>query len=572
MNDVASPGADIQNSMLEATSDALGLAILVCDKNDEIVFASRPILQLYAIAREFIAPGTRLRDFLGAVYDTGLRGATSLEHSRRRVNRDDWIAERISYHWRERHETVERIGQQRWASVRMRRLSNGLGVVSFTDISEQKKREEQLQLDVERIGVTESILDRMPNPVFVKDRGLTYIGVNRAFCAIHGVEPEAILGRSVWDLVEPELAEKFERSDRHVLETGETFTLAEQLVRSDGEDLWVLTRKFRVGEAGKYLLVTCMDDVNALVAGTEFRANEPLRIKNYDIFEPAQNCYDPFRSVDIQHIKEAVSIIEPAASAPRRALVLAQTDGMAEWLVPQLGRWGFDACAVRDRKELSAFAEAAGACNIGIDVLLVDAESSDIRAVLSAWSASPFLIVGRDRKLADLHADIEALVDHARAPKLDAPEPGADWEMIVPDEPAEVLQPPEIEVVVAEDNEINQFVFAQILEGLGISYRLAVNGEEAVRLWQEHRPSLVLMDISMPVMNGFDAALAIRAAETGSLHRTPIVAVTTPALDIDIDRSRAAGMDDYITKPISPDMIEAVYRKFVGAREERLAG
>ena len=140
MNDVASPGADIQNSMLEATSDALGLAILVCDKNDEIVFASRPILQLYAIAREFIAPGTRLRDFLGAVYDTGLRGATSLEHSRRRVNRDDWIAERISYHWRERHETVERIGQQRWASVRMRRLSNGLGVVSFTDISEQKKR------------------------------------------------------------------------------------------------------------------------------------------------------------------------------------------------------------------------------------------------------------------------------------------------------------------------------------------------------------------------------------------------------------------------------------------------
>jgi PAS domain S-box-containing protein len=573
MTDVASSGADIQKTMIEATFDALGLAILVCDKNDEIVFASRPILQLYAIAPEFIAPGTRLRDCLSAVFDSGLHGSSS-DKSRRRISRDDWIAERISHHWRERYETVERIGQQRWVSVRMRRLSNGMGVVSFTDISEQRKREEQLQSDMERISVTENILDALPNPVFVKDRGLTYIGINKAFCEIHGTVPEAILGRSAWDLVEPDLAEKFERSDRYVLETGEVYTLAEQIVRSNGEDMWVLTRKFRVGDPGKHMVVTCLSDISELVAGTGIDGILPLRIKDYDIFEPAQNCYDPFRSIDVQHLKEAVSIIEPSSMSAKRALVISQSAAFEQELVPQLRKWGFDACAVTSLDEMTAFAEVARRSSIDIDVLLVDSACTDIRAILSSWSSSPFLLVNREWKRAELHADITVLLSNAEEPELEAPVLPSDWEILVAEPDAEVAPVAEVEVIVAEDNEINQFVFAQILEGLGISYRIAANGEEAVKLWQKHRPNLVLMDVAMPVMNGFDAAAAIRAAEAGSSVRTPIVAVTTPAFDLDIERSKAAGMDEHITKPISPDMIEAVYRRHVEAKRkgEMLAG
>ncbi|MDQ0319334.1 PAS domain S-box-containing protein [Pararhizobium capsulatum DSM 1112] len=569
MTDVASSGADIHGVTLEATLDALGLAILVCDKNDEFVFASRPILQLFAIAPEFIAPGTRLRDFLGAVFDVGLRGGTSPEKSRRRVNRDDWIAERISHHWRERYETVQRLGQQRWVSVRMRRLPTGMGVVSFTDISEQKKREEQLQIDMDRVGVTENILDDLPNPIFVKDRGLTYVGVNKAFCTIHGILPEAILGRSAWDLVDPELAEKFEISDRHVLETGEMFSLAEQIVRNDGEDIWVLTRKFRIGEAGKHMLVTCMSDVTDLVAGREIDINEPLRIKDFDAFEPAQNCYDPFRSIDVQHLREAVSIIEPALPVTRRALVMSHAEVFEQSLVPQLRKWGFDACAVTSLDELMAFGEIASASSVAIDILLVDAASTEIRAILSAWNASPFLLVGRDWRTAELHADITALLANVEAPQVEAHGLPADWDIIVSEPGEQAIHVAEVDVIVAEDNEINQFVFAQILEGLGISYRIAANGEEAVRLWQQHRPNLVLMDVAMPVMNGFDAALAIRAAEGGGSTRTPIIAVTTPAIDLDVERSRAAGMDDHITKPISPDMIEAVYRKYVASQSKQ---
>jgi PAS domain S-box-containing protein len=577
MIDVASFGANIQKSVLEATSDALGLAILVCDKNDEIVFASRPILQFYPIPAQFLETGTRLKDFLGAIFDSGVRNGTAPETSRRHANRDEWISEHLSHHWRERFEVVERIGRHRWISLRKRRLSNGLGIVWISDVSEQKKREEQMQLDLERVELTEGILDCLPNPICVKDRNLNYVAVNKAFCAIHGMTADAILGRSVWDLLEPELAEKFERSDRATLETGDIQSLPEQIVQADGEDLWVVTCKFRVGAPGKYLLVTCMNNVTDLVVGyndidSVASGRSPLEIRDYSAFTPAQNCYDPFRSIDMQHLVEAGAIIEPISAIRHRVLLMTPTVALEQKLVSQLRRWGLDACAVRNKTELTVFRDVCAARGIEIAALIVDGAMAGAQDVIANWQASPSLQLAKNWKAADLRVSILALCgEESGGGAADGAGAPADWDIIVPDiGPARLV--PEVEVVVAEDNEINQFVFAQILEGLGISYRIAANGDEAVRLWQQYRPNLVLMDLSMPVMNGFDAARAIRAAEKSTAFQTPIIAVTAQALDIDIEQSKAAGMDDHITKPISPDMIEAVYRKFVVTRPERMAG
>ncbi len=110
--------------------------------------------------------------------------------------------------------------------------------------------------------MTERILDELPNPLFVKDRNLHYVAVNKAFCRLQGMTSEQILGRTVWDLLEPDLAERYERSDRQVLETGEAFALPEQTVTSEGEDMWVITRKFRVGDPAQPMLVTCLNDVS----------------------------------------------------------------------------------------------------------------------------------------------------------------------------------------------------------------------------------------------------------------------------------------------------------------------
>ena len=112
-----------------------------------------------------------------------------------------------------------------------------------------------------------------------------------------------------------------------------------------------------------------------------------------------------------------------------------------------------------------------------------------------------------------------------------------------------------VEILVVEDNEVNQMVFGQILDGLGIGYRLAGNGRIGVELYRSLKPQLILMDVSMPEMNGFEATAAIREAEEGTGARTPIIGITAHALKGDREKCLEAGMDDYLSKPISPDAL-----------------
>ncbi|MCA1370808.1 response regulator [Bradyrhizobium sp. BRP14] len=573
MNDAALGGADIMRTVLEASSDALGLALLVCGRDDTILFASASMLQFFPVAAHMLVPGTRLRDFLGAVYDTGVRPGTLPEASRRRPNREGWIAEHMALHWRERYESVERAGRSRWICLRKRRLSSGIGILAVSDISEQKKRDEQLQTDLERVALTEDILDAQPNPVCVKDRNLNYIAVNKAFCAIHDLTQEAILGRSAWDLVEAELAERFEQSDRYVLETGSVHSEAEHIVRSDGSDLWAITRKYRVGSPGRYFVVTCMNDVTDIAVwyhGTEGGGSAGLQVRDYSIFTPAQNFYDPFRALNVQQLVEAGSMIETLPARGLRVLLATADRDLEERFVPRLRGSGLDACAVRSVRELEAFVDAAESRGLKLDIVLIDTSLAEGDRAIASWCASPFLQVSGDMDVTALLAETFRICAEPRPARSPLPQP--DWGIGLEGDVAPVQHAPAVEVLVAEDNQINQFVFAQILEGLDVSHRIAADGREAVQLWHELRPALVLMDVSMPVMNGFEAAAAIREAEKRVGGRTPIVAVTAQALDIDLEQCRASGMDDYIMKPVSPDMIEAVLRKYMPPADMRAAG
>jgi signal transduction histidine kinase/DNA-binding response OmpR family regulator len=119
-------------------------------------------------------------------------------------------------------------------------------------------------------------------------------------------------------------------------------------------------------------------------------------------------------------------------------------------------------------------------------------------------------------------------------------------------------------VLVAEDNQVNQIVFQQLLEGLGLDQDLAVNGRQAVEKWLKLRPNLVVMDVSMPELNGLEATQEIRAIEAREgLSPTPIIAVTAHSLKGDEDRCLAAGMDDYMSKPISPEKFGAMLERWL---------
>jgi signal transduction histidine kinase/DNA-binding response OmpR family regulator len=112
-----------------------------------------------------------------------------------------------------------------------------------------------------------------------------------------------------------------------------------------------------------------------------------------------------------------------------------------------------------------------------------------------------------------------------------------------------------IDILIAEDNDVNQLVFGQILNGLGLSYRIAGNGRTAVEMYRALRPKLILMDVSMPEMNGYEATRAIRAMETSTGTHIPIIGVTAHALKGDRDKCIESGMDDYLPKPVSPDRL-----------------
>jgi two-component system, sensor histidine kinase and response regulator len=121
-------------------------------------------------------------------------------------------------------------------------------------------------------------------------------------------------------------------------------------------------------------------------------------------------------------------------------------------------------------------------------------------------------------------------------------------------------------ILLVEDNKVNQLVGSKVLENLGYGFTIAMNGVEAVSAFRSGSYDAVLMDCQMPEMDGYEATAAIRQLE-GSAGHIPIIAMTAAAMEGDRERCMAAGMDDFITKPVRLEAVAAVLERWVANSE-----
>jgi two-component system, sensor histidine kinase len=131
--------------------------------------------------------------------------------------------------------------------------------------------------------------------------------------------------------------------------------------------------------------------------------------------------------------------------------------------------------------------------------------------------------------------------------------------------PARSMPARALQVLVAEDHPVNRQYMAALLQGLGHDAHFAANGEEAVRAASMRSFDLVLMDLHMPVLDGLGATRAIRSLPDASISTLPIVALTADALDETRERCLVAGMNDFLTKPVSPQKLATSLRRLFGS-------
>ncbi len=307
-----------------------------------------------------------------------------------------------------------------------------------------------------------------------------------------------------------------------------------------------------------------------------------------------------------------------------RVLVIDDNAVNRAILSEQMAFWSFDACAASSGPEGLQVLEAATRLDLPVDCVILDYQmpgmtgaevARRIRAMQGAEDTPIVMLTSVDQSLGGAGArDVDAqLIKPARsAALLDAlaaaiakRRSGRSFAQPVPLAPSSsaavtsktaapvtpiilpALQPmpdrrvdsggaspagSRIDILVAEDNEVNQLVFTQILTGTGFSFQLVGNGRRACEAFREMSPRLILMDVSMPEMNGIEATEEIRRMEAGTMNHVPIIGVTAHALKGDRERCLEAGMDDYLSKPISPRALLEKIERWTSMGEQSRTG
>jgi two-component system, sensor histidine kinase and response regulator len=272
-----------------------------------------------------------------------------------------------------------------------------------------------------------------------------------------------------------------------------------------------------------------------------------------------------------------------SASRPLRVLVVESTPSAADTVERYLRAWGLvTARAVASDQALELFKAARDEDRFDVAVIAVtadDGSAAELARELHGLAGERGLLVVAlveiGERVVDAAPGEEQMFDAVVAKPIKqsrlydalasfdrsaaAHAPAADS--------AVVADLRGMRVLIAEDNPVNQLVLARQAGRLGLVVTAVENGEAALAALADGTYDAVLMDCQMPVMDGYTATRAIRERERGGGARTPIVAVTANAMREDYDRCRDAGMDDFVTKPVTlASLANAIERAVVANR------
>lgn len=131
----------------------------------------------------------------------------------------------------------------------------------------------------------------------------------------------------------------------------------------------------------------------------------------------------------------------------------------------------------------------------------------------------------------------------------------------------------DIEVLLVEDNKVNQFLAQKLLHKMGFRVDIADNGHQAIEMLRKQPYNVILMDVQMPEMNGYELTRQIRTALPDPINKTPVIALTAYASAQEKEHAREAGMNDYLTKPYSPhELLAAVMKQIRHKGDQQLSG
>jgi PAS domain S-box-containing protein len=297
--------------------------------------------------------------------------------------------------------------------------------------------------------------------------------------------------------------------------------------------------------------------------------------------------------------KVAVVEVAPSPAGPRagrRVLVVDDNETNRRVLATRLAHVGYDVALASSGREALVTMRLALAANRGFDLVLSDFQMPDMDGAMlgqrintdpALSQARVVLLTSIDRqgdlakfaqlgfagylskpiRARELLACLDKVFEHDAQAWHEQTHPIVTTNSLTRQATA---KPYSGKVLLVEDNIVNQKVGQRFLERLGCEVTLAENGRDAIEAWKSGDFRLVLMDVQMPVMDGYTATRQIRDLERGRM-RTPIVALTANAMTGQLERCLQSGMDGLLTKPLEPERLEEVLDRFgLGLPEETL--